>query len=158
MWFTRVSLQNPVLATMVMLAFVVLGLFSYQRLKVDQFPNIDCPVVVVIRGLPRRSARDRRSRGHQEDRGGVNTIAGINSADLAQLRRQSVVIIEFNLTSTAARPPTTCARRSRLIRPLLRDEVKDPRVLRFDPASRPSSTWPCWPTRRQQPARHHRRS
>ena len=28
MWFTKVSLNNPVFATMVMLAFVVLGLFS----------------------------------------------------------------------------------------------------------------------------------
>ena len=34
MWFTRVSLKNPVFATMVMLALVVLGLFSLQRLQV----------------------------------------------------------------------------------------------------------------------------
>ena len=47
MWFTRVSIANPVMAVMVMLAFVVLGLFSYQRLAVDQFPNIDCPTGVV---------------------------------------------------------------------------------------------------------------
>jgi len=47
MWFTKVSLRNPVFATMLMLAFVVLGLFAYQRLKIDQFPNIDFPVVVV---------------------------------------------------------------------------------------------------------------
>ena len=47
MWFTRVSIGNPVMATMVMLAFVVLGLFSYQRLSVDQFPNIEFPTVVV---------------------------------------------------------------------------------------------------------------
>ena len=33
MWFTRISLKNPVLATMLMLAFVVLGVFSYQRLN-----------------------------------------------------------------------------------------------------------------------------
>jgi HAE1 family hydrophobic/amphiphilic exporter-1 len=29
MWFTQVSLRNPVFATMVMLALVVLGLFSF---------------------------------------------------------------------------------------------------------------------------------
>ena len=52
MWFTRVSLRNPVFATMVMLAFVVLGLFSYQRLAVDQFPNIDFPVVVILTEYP----------------------------------------------------------------------------------------------------------
>ena len=47
MWCTRVSLKNPVFATMLMLALVVLGLFSLQRLQVDQFPSIDFPVVVI---------------------------------------------------------------------------------------------------------------
>jgi phospholipid/cholesterol/gamma-HCH transport system substrate-binding protein len=35
------------MAVMVMMAFVVMGLFSYQRLSLDQFPNIDFPTVVV---------------------------------------------------------------------------------------------------------------
>ena len=52
MWFTQVSLKNPVFATMAMMAIVVLGLFSYQRLQVDQFPNIDFPVVVVTAEYP----------------------------------------------------------------------------------------------------------
>jgi len=37
---------------MVMLAFVVLGLFALQRLQVDQFPNVDFPVVVVTTDYP----------------------------------------------------------------------------------------------------------
>ena len=52
MWFTKVSLKNPVFATMMMLALVVMGLFAFQRLKVDQFPNIDFPVVVVNTEYP----------------------------------------------------------------------------------------------------------
>ena len=52
MWFTRVSLNNPVMATMAMLALVVLGLFSIQRLQVDMFPNVDFPVVVVTTDYP----------------------------------------------------------------------------------------------------------
>lgn len=62
MWFTQVSLKNPVFATMVMLAIVVLGLFSYQRLKVDQFPNIDFPVVVVTVDYPGASPRLSRAK------------------------------------------------------------------------------------------------
>ena len=61
MWFTQVSLRNPVFATMVMLALVVLGLFSFQRLKIDQFPNIDLPVVVVTTEYPGASARLHRA-------------------------------------------------------------------------------------------------
>jgi Cu/Ag efflux pump CusA len=52
MWFTRVSIGNPVMAVMVMLAFVVLGLFAVQRLKVDQFPSIEFPFVVVTTEYP----------------------------------------------------------------------------------------------------------
>jgi len=47
MWFTRVSIDHPVFATMMMAAFLVLGIFSYHRLPVEQFPNVEFPVVVV---------------------------------------------------------------------------------------------------------------
>ncbi|MFM7705606.1 MAG: efflux RND transporter permease subunit, partial [Rubrivivax sp.] len=52
MWFTRVSISNPVMAVMVMLALVVLGIVGVQRLKVDQFPNIEFPTVVVSTDYP----------------------------------------------------------------------------------------------------------
>jgi multidrug efflux pump subunit AcrB len=40
MWFTRVSIDNPVLATMAMAALCVLGLFSYSQLRVERLPDI----------------------------------------------------------------------------------------------------------------------
>ncbi len=52
MWFTRISIRNPVFATMMMAAFLVLGLFSYQRLSVDQFPEVNFPVVVAVTEYP----------------------------------------------------------------------------------------------------------
>ena len=92
MWFTRVSLKNPVLATMVMLAFVVLGLFSYQRLQVDQFPNIDFPVVVVITEYPGASPEIVESEVSKKIEEGVNSIAGINVwALMSEMRVNSPV-------------------------------------------------------------------
>ena len=40
MWITRTSINNPVFATMVMVAITVLGVFSYLRLKVEQMPDV----------------------------------------------------------------------------------------------------------------------
>jgi HAE1 family hydrophobic/amphiphilic exporter-1 len=97
MWFTRVSIANPVMAVMVMLAFVVLGLFSYQRLKVDQFPNIDFPHRGGADGLPRRLARDRRGRGHQEGRGGGQHRRRHQQLFSRSYEGSSVVIVQFNL-------------------------------------------------------------
>ena len=40
MWITKTSVNQPVFATMVMLALVVLGLFSYRLLPVEQMPEV----------------------------------------------------------------------------------------------------------------------
>ena len=46
MWLTRVAIGNPYLAAVAMLAIVVLGLFSWQRLSVEEFPDIRFPNAV----------------------------------------------------------------------------------------------------------------
>lgn len=136
MWFTRVSLKNPVFATMVMLAFVVLGAFSYQRLKVDQFPNIDFPVVVITAEYPGASPEIVESEVTKKLEEGVNSIAGINALTSRSYEGQSVVIMEFQLHIDGRKAAEDVREKVASIRPLFRDEVKEPRVLRFDPASR----------------------
>ena len=136
MWFTQVSLKNPVFAVMVMLAIVVLGLFSYQRMQVDQFPNIDFPVVVISADYPGASPEIVESEVTKKIEEGVNSIAGISSLTSRSYESQSVVIIEFQLYVDGRKAAEDVREKISAIRPLLRDEVKEPRVLRFDPSSR----------------------
>ena len=137
MWFTQVSLKNPVFATMVMLAFVVLGVFSYQRLKVDQFPDIDFPIVVVAADYPGASPEIVESEVTKKIEEAVNSIAGINALTSRSFEGSSLVIIEFQLSIDGRKAAEDVREKVSGVRPLLRDEVKEPRVLRFDPASRP---------------------
>ena len=136
MWFTQVSLKNPVLATMVMLAIVVLGLFSYQRMQVDQFPNIDFPVVVITTDYPGASPEIVESEVTKKIEEGVNSVAGVNTLTSRSYQGQSVVIIEFQLTIDGRKAAEEVREKIALLRPTLRDEVKEPRVMRFDPSSR----------------------
>ena len=136
MWFTRVSLQNPVFATMLMLALVVLGLFSLQRLQVDQFPNIDFPVVVVTADYPGASPEIVESEVSKKIEEAVNAIAGINALTSRSYEGQSVVIIEFGLHIDGRKAAEDVREKVAAVKPNLRTEVKEPRVLRFDPAAR----------------------
>ena len=139
MWFTRISLKNPVFATMVMLAIVVLGLFSLQRLKVDQFPNIDFPVVVVQTEYPGASPEIVESEVTKKIEEAVNSIAGIKALTSRNYESQSVVILEFQLSIDGRKAADDVREKIASVRPTLRDEVKEPRVLRFDPSAR--SIW-----------------
>jgi HAE1 family hydrophobic/amphiphilic exporter-1 len=136
MWFTRISLKNPVFATMVMLAFVVMGLFAFQKLKVDQFPNIDFPVVVVLTEYPGASPEIVESEVSKKIEEGVNTIAGISALTSRSYENQSVVVIEFQLNMDGRKAADDVREKVAGIRATLRDEVKEPRVIRFDPTSR----------------------
>src|SRR6478609_8980197 len=135
MWFTRVSIGNPVMAVMVMLAFVVLGLFSYQRLAVDQFPNVDFPTVVVVMDYPGASPEIVESEVTKKVEDAVNTVGGINSLYSRSYEGTSVVIVEFNVDGRKAADDVR--EKVALIRPLLRDEVEEPRIWRFDPQAVP---------------------
>ena len=137
MWFTRVSIGNPVMATMVMLAFVVLGIFSYQRLSVDQFPNIDFPTVVVQFDYPGASPEIVETEVTKKVEEAVNTVAGISSLYSRSYEGNSIVIIEFNLNVDGRKAAEDVREKVAALRPSLRDEVKEPRVSRFDPASTP---------------------
>ena len=137
MWFTQVSLRNPVFATMVMLALVVLGLFSFQRLKIDQFPNIDLPVVVVTTEYPGASPEIIESEVSKKIEEAVNSTAGISALTSRSYEGMSIVIVEFELTVNGRKAADDVREKVSNVHPFLRPEVKESRILRFDPASRP---------------------
>jgi HAE1 family hydrophobic/amphiphilic exporter-1 len=134
MWFTRLSLNNPVLATMMMAALVVLGLFSLQRLKVDQFPNIDFPVVVITVDYPGAAPEIVESEVTKKIEEAVNAVAGISALTSRSYEGTAVIIMEFQISVDGRRAAEDVREKIAAVRPLLRDEVKDPRVIRFDPA------------------------
>ena len=47
MWITRTSINQPVFATMVMAALLVLGVFSYNRLRVERMPDVVFPAIFI---------------------------------------------------------------------------------------------------------------
>ncbi len=137
MWFTRISINNPVLATMMMAALLVLGLFSYQRLRVDQFPEVTFPIVVVQTEYPGASPETIESDISRKIEETVNTINGINALTSRSYEGVSVVIIEFVLTVDPAQAAQDVREKVALIKSSFRKEVKEPKVTRYDPADRP---------------------
>jgi HAE1 family hydrophobic/amphiphilic exporter-1 len=137
MWFTRVSIANPVLATMTMLALVVLGLFSYQRLAIDQFPDVSFPVVVVQTEYPGASPEIVETDVTRRIEEQVNTVSGINRLTSRSYEGLSVVIVEFDLLTEPARAAQDVREKVALVRASFKREVREPVVLRFNPDDQP---------------------
>jgi len=79
MFLTRISVNHPVFATMIMVAIMVFGIYSYQRLPIEQMPDIDFPVVAVVVSYPGASPEAVEADIVKPIEDAVNTLAGLDS-------------------------------------------------------------------------------
>ncbi|MFT3927060.1 MAG: efflux RND transporter permease subunit [Myxococcales bacterium] len=136
-WLARVCVQRPVFASVLMLVILVLGAVGYKGLGVDQFPNIDIPVVVVNTTLPGGAPEEIETDVTDKIEGAVSQISGID--DLASVSSEGIsqVIIRFKLekdTDVAAqevRDKVNTALRD------LPEGIDPPIVTKVDPGATP---------------------
>src|SRR5262245_23749294 len=93
----EICIKRPVFASMLILAFVVVGAAGYFRLGVDRFPSVDLPTVLVRTSLPGASPEEIESQVSQRVEEAVNTVEGIDNLRSVSGPGSSIVIATFNL-------------------------------------------------------------
>ena len=54
----KTAIKNPVTTLLVFVAVMIIGIFSFMQLPVDQFPEMDPPYVMVMTTYPGASASE----------------------------------------------------------------------------------------------------
>ena len=131
MWMTRVSIQNPVFATMVMVALCVLGLFSYAKLGVEQMPDISLPGAFVDVRYPGASpeAVEREIAKPLEE--ALNTIAGVDRIQSRSFEGRVQMSVEFTLSTDMGRAMQDLRDRIAMVQAALPKDAKAPNISRF---------------------------
>ena len=82
----KTAVQKPITTALIFVAVIVIGVFSYMQLPIDQFPEMDPPYVTVMTTYPGASASEVESN--------VTKIMenSLNSVDhLKELTSQSIL-------------------------------------------------------------------
>ena len=137
MWLTRVSINNPVFAAMVMLALMVIGLLATFRMKVEEFPNIEFPFVVVNTVYSGASPEVIETDITKKIEDQVNTIAGVKEVTSVTQQGLSQVIVQFDLNIPSDVAAQNVRDKLALVTPTFRDEVTTPIVAQYNPADAP---------------------
>ncbi|MEO8565253.1 MAG: efflux RND transporter permease subunit, partial [Betaproteobacteria bacterium] len=132
MWITRVSIKNPVFATMVMVGIVVLGLFAYARLGVEQMPDVTLPFCNIITVYPGASPEAVEIDVSKPIEYAVNTVSGVKRIYSNSREAQSQVFVEFRQGTDITRAIQDARDKIALIRSNFPRDVKDPQVVRVD--------------------------
>ncbi len=93
----RIFVKRPVLTTMITLAFIVLGLYSYGRMPIELMPNIEFPFVIVTTVYPGASPGEVETQVTKKIEDAVSTIANVKTLTSISQENLSQVFIEFEL-------------------------------------------------------------
>ena len=133
----KLCVKRPVFATMLILAFVVVGAFSYFGLGVDQYPNIDIPTVSIAVSNPGASPEEIETEITKKIEDAVNTISQVDEIRSTSSEGLSLVIITFDLSKNGDVAAQEVQNKVNLTLPDLPQSAKQPVVQKFDPGATP---------------------
>jgi HAE1 family hydrophobic/amphiphilic exporter-1 len=137
MFLTRISVSHPVFATMIMVAIMVFGIYSYQRLPVEQLPDVDLPVVAIVVSYPGASPEAVEADIVEPIEEAVNTIAGLDTVQSVAQAGQAMIIVIFDLDSDSQQKAQDVRDKIDPVKARLPAGANEPQVLRFDPGDLP---------------------
>src|SRR5256885_16680143 len=98
MTLPRISIQRPVLASMMSLALILFGVIGLSRLPVRELPDIDPPIVSVTTVYPGANAAVVETEVSERLEEEINNIEGIKTLTSQSREQVSNITIEFDLS------------------------------------------------------------
>jgi len=137
MILTDISLKRPVLATVSILALVILGMVSYVSLNIDEWPDVEFPYVTVQIPYTGAAPEQVDSKVIQKVEEAVSSISGVKHIYSTASEGVAVTTVEFTLETS----PNVAAQDVRdkigRIRGELPTDSDEPIIMRFDPSESP---------------------
>ncbi len=136
-WLARICVKRPVLASVIVLVFVVVGIIGYTRLPVDRFPKVDFPTVAITTRLDGATPKEVETQITDKIEEAVNTVSGIDELRSVSSEGISQVIVVFLLEKNVDVAAQEIRDRVNRIITNLPDNADPPIVEKLDPDASP---------------------
>ncbi|MBZ0158494.1 MAG: efflux RND transporter permease subunit [Alphaproteobacteria bacterium] len=132
MLLSDLSIKRPVFAAVMMLTLVTLGLFSYRRLSVEMYPNVEIPVVSVVTKFPGASPESVEREVTKKIEEAVNPIAGVKHVVSYSREGVSTVVVQFRLEERINDAAQEARAKINAVRGELPQGIEDPIIQKID--------------------------
>ncbi len=132
MIISELSIKRPVFAMVLSLLLVILGVMSFDRLAVREYPDIDSPIVSITTNYRGASAAIIETRVTQVIEDAVAGIDGVRSINSTSRDERSSVTIEFNMSRDVDAATNDIRDRVSRVVGRLPEEVDAPQIAKQD--------------------------
>ncbi len=137
MLLSNLSIKRPIFATVMMLVLVTLGIFSYRKLAIDMFPDVEIPVVSVVTKFPGSSPETVEREVSKRIEEAVNSIAGVKHVMSTSRESVSNVVLMFNLEVRVNDAAQEVRAKVGAIRGILPQGIEEPIIQKLDFSAMP---------------------
>jgi len=97
MQLPELCIRRPVMATLLMVAFLVFGIIAYRSLPVSELPSVDFPTISVTASLPGASPETMAAAVATPLESQFSTIAGLDSVTSTSAQGSTSITLQFSL-------------------------------------------------------------
>jgi HAE1 family hydrophobic/amphiphilic exporter-1 len=142
MTLSDVAVRRPVLTWMMTLSLIVFGVLGYQRLGVDQYPNMEFPVLNIEARLPGASPETIESDVIDVLEEQVTTLSGVRTVRSTSYENAGQLTVEFTLGTDLDLMAQELRDAIGRVRMELPPELEPPTVRNFNPNQHPVLWFP----------------
>ncbi len=132
MKLSEFGVRWPVTTSMIFIAIVILGAFSYTRVGIDLMPDMDIPVVSVITAYPGAGPQEIETRITELIEERVSTVQNVDKVTSASMEGISLISVKFAWGTDLAEATNDVREQIDLIRKRLPDSAENPVIMKFD--------------------------
>lgn len=132
MILSDISIRRPVVCLVASILILIIGLLSFRKLAVREYPNIDSPIVSVQTSYPGASAEVIETKITEPLEKEISSIDGIRVVRSLSREQQSDITVEFNLSRDVNEAANDVRDRVSRARQRLPDEVLEPQVTKTE--------------------------
>ncbi len=127
----QTAVKKPITTALIFVGIVIFGLFSYSRLPIDLFPDIETNMLTVITAYPGASASDIETNVTRPMENTLNSAESLKKLTSQSKDNMSIVTLEFDYGTNIDIATNDVRDKIEMVRSSLPDEVSNPIIFKF---------------------------
>lgn len=140
MFLSDFSIRRPVAMTAFIIVLLMAGFGAYRNLGLDNMPDIEIPYVSITTVYPGASPTEIEVDIAKKIEDAVSNVDGLKDVHSTCMENMCLTLLEFELSVDVDVAAVDVRERIDLIRDDLPPDAEDPKILKFDPNSKPIVT------------------
>lgn len=134
---SRISVKRPIAVTMVVLIFVVIGMYSLSMFSIELMPEMELSMALVYTSYPNVGSEEVENLVTKTIEGAVSSVSGAKSITSQSSEGSSMVMIEFSASTDMDKAVQDLSDSIDLIEGYLPEDAEEPMVLKLDTSMMP---------------------